>query len=234
MSPLESGFAPTGVDWTAIGLSLRLATVSTALLLITGLPLAWLIAHTPRPWRIPLQVLVSMPLVLPPTVLGFYLLLVFSPAGALGKFVSETLGLSLAFSFTGLVLASWVFSLPFMVNPLIAGFDALPKSWLEAARVLGKSRLSVLRRVQIPNLKPALFTGVALSFAHTMGEFGVVLMIGGKIPGVTRVASVALFDEVETLNFANAHVLALILFALSFILLAALFALNRKGPRAWG
>lgn len=174
-----------------------------------------------------------MPLVLPPSVLGFYLLMAFSPGSGFGRFMAGTLHLPLAFTFTGLVVASVLFSLPFMVNPLIAGFDALPRSLSEAAYVLGKSRWTTLLRISLPNLRPALLTGIALSFAHTMGEFGVVLMIGGKIPGVTKVASIAIFDEVESLRFGHAHVLAFILFGISFAILLSLFAINRKGLKAF-
>ena len=172
-----------------------------------------------------------MPLVLPPSVLGFYLLVAFSPENAFGHFLAARLNLFIAFTFTGLVIGSVLFSLPFMVNPLVSGFDGLPASLSEAAYVLGKSRWTTLLRVSLPNLKPALLSGIALTFAHTMGEFGVVLMIGGKIPGVTKVASIAVFDEVESLRFGNAHVYALILFALSFSILLALFMANRKTPK---
>lgn len=218
------------LDWRPIVLSLELAAVTTGLLLFFAVPFAAWLAHAPGRLRLPLQTLVSMPLVLPPSVLGFYLLLAFSPAHGPGRWLHDNLGVTLAFSFPGLVIGSCLFSLPFMVNPVLAGFDALPPSLAEASAVLGKSRWTTLWRVSLPNLRPALLSGIVLAFAHTLGEFGVVLMIGGKIPGVTRVASIAIFDEVESLHFAAANDYALLLFALSFAILLALFAANRKGP----
>jgi molybdate transport system permease protein len=221
------------LDLQPIWLTLRLSACATAILLVIAVPSAWGLAHAPSRWRLPLQALLNLPLVLPPSVLGFYLLVAFSPGNAFGGFLEKKLHLSLVFTFTGLVAASVLFSLPFMINPLIAGFDSQPRSLSEAAYVLGKSRWTTLLRVSLPNLKPALLTGIALSFAHTMGEFGVALMIGGKIPGVTKVASIAVFDEVESLRFGQAHVLSLILCGLSFAILFALFALNRKGLKAF-
>jgi len=215
-------------DFAPIRLTLELAAITTALLLLVCIPFAWWLSRAPARIRLPLHALVSMPLVLPPSVLGFYLLLAFSPAYGPGRFLKDHFDVSLAFSFPGLVIGSLLFSLPFMMNPLVAGFDALPKSLAEASYVLGKSRWQTLLRVSLPNLKPALLSGTVLAFAHTMGEFGVVLMIGGKIPGVTKVASIAIFDEVESLRFASAHYYALILFVLSFAILITLFAVNRN------
>lgn len=217
-----------GFDWDPILLSLQLAGATTLVLLLISIPLAWWMSGLTDRYRHPLQALVSMPLVLPPSVIGFYLLLSFSPAYFTGRFLRDALGLELAFTFAGLVVGSVIFSLPFMVNPILSGFDALPKSLSEAAYVLGKSRWRTLWLVLLPNLRPALLGGTALTFAHTMGEFGVVLMIGGKIPGETHVASIAIYDEVEKLNFAGANAYALILFVLSFVLLLALFAVNRR------
>lgn len=221
----------SSLDLQPIWLSLKLAAAATAILILLAVPLAWGLSHAPSRWRLPLQALVSMPLVLPPSVLGFYLLIAFSPENAFGRFLATALHLSIAFTFTGLVIGSVIFSLPFMVNPLLSGFDGLPPNLSEAAYILGKSRWTTLLRVSLPNLKPALLSGIALTFAHTMGEFGVVLMIGGKIPGVTQVASIAVFDEVESLRFGNAHLYSFILFALSFAILIALFAVNRKSPK---
>lgn len=222
----------TGVSLGPIWLSLKLSFLTTAILFIICLPLAWWLSGRRARIRYPTQALLSMPLVLPPTVLGFYLLLTFSPAYFVGRFLRDNLHINLAFTFSGLVVGSVIFSLPFMMNPLLSGLDAMPKSLSEAAYVLGKSRLETLFRVLLPNLKPALLSGAVLSFAHTMGEFGVVLMIGGKIPGETRVASMAVYDEVEALQFAAAHTYALILFAFSFSIMLVLFAVNRKiiGP----
>lgn len=222
------------MDWTPLLLSLRLAALTTALLLALCVPLAWALSRAPARWRLPVQALVSLPLVLPPSVLGFYLLLAFSPAWMTGRLLRDVLGLELAFTFAGILAGSLVFSLPFMVNPLLSGFDALPRSLAEAAYVLGKSRWQTLRLVLLPNLRPALAAGSALTFAHTLGEFGVVLLIGGKIPGSTRVASIAVYDEVERLDLAAANAQALALTGISFVLLVALLAANRRlgGPGA--
>lgn len=209
-------------------LSLKLAAVTTAILFVVGVPLAWWLSRAQSVLRLPVQVLVTMPLILPPTVLGFYLLLGLSPTSFLGGLFMDYLHVRLVFSFPGLVIGSVIFSLPFMVNAMLAGFDGLPPTLTEASRVLGKSELTTLRRVLLPNIKPALLTGLALTFAHTMGEFGVVLMIGGKIPGVTRVASMAVYDEVEAMNYAAAHFYAGVLFAVSFVFLLLLFLVNRR------
>ncbi|MDB5051827.1 MAG: modB [Fibrobacteres bacterium] len=216
------------LDWEPIWLTLKLAAITTAILIVLSVPISWWLAYTPSRLRLPMRAMVSMPLVLPPSVLGFYLLLAFSPVYGPGRFLKEHFDVSLAFSFPGLVLGSLLFSLPFMVNPLVAGFESLPASFSEASYVLGKSRLQTLRHVLLPNLRPALLSGAILSFAHTMGEFGVVLMVGGKIPGVTKVASIAIFDEVESLRFASAHVYALVLFSISFAILLTLFYVNKK------
>lgn len=223
----------TSFDFEPIWLTLKLATLTTLILIAISVPLAWWLTQVPTRIRTPLHALVSMPLVLPPSVLGFYLLLLFSPAYGPGHFLLQTFNISLAFSFPGLVLGSVLFSLPFMMNPLVAGFESLSPSLSEAAYVLGKSPLQVLFKVSLPNLKPALLSGAVLTFAHTMGEFGVVLMIGGSIPGVTRVASIAVFDEVESLRFGPAHFYSFILFALSFFILLIFFTVNRKISRTF-
>jgi molybdate transport system permease protein len=220
-------------DLGPIALSLKLAAVSTAMLLFIGVPLAYALSRAPAVWRIPLHTLISLPLVLPPSVLGFYLLVAFSPEHAPGRFLAGSFGFSLAFSFPGLVIGSVAFSLPFMVNPMAAGFAALPASLAEASYVLGHSRLRTAWSVLLPNARPALLAGAVLAFAHTLGEFGVALLIGGKIPGITRVASIALFDEVESLRFGPAHAYAAILLALGASLLAALYALDRRGARTY-
>ena len=167
-----------------------------------------------------------MPLVLPPTVLGFYFLLAFSPNNAFGVWLDEWLGIRLVFSFGGLVLASVIYSLPFMVQPLQAGLSSLPPSLSEAAATMGKSGRTQLLKILLPNIRKSLLTGIVLAFAHTVGEFGVVLMIGGNIPGKTRVASIAIYDEVEAMNYAAANTYSLILFALTFTLLLLVYILN--------
>ncbi len=219
-------------DWQPLFLTFRLAALTSAILLLIGIPLAYWIAHTRWKLKPVVETLVSMPLVLPPSVLGFYLLLAFSPHNAFGQWLEQWLHLRLVFSFEGLVLGSVIFSLPFMVHPIQSGFQALPSSLREASRTLGKSDLVTLFRVLLPNIKPALLSGIVLSFAHTVGEFGVILMIGGNIPGVTRVASIAIYDEVESLNYGAAHFYALVLFALSFAILLTVYMLNKKWLRA--
>jgi molybdate transport system permease protein len=216
------------IDWQPLLLTFRLAGITTVILLAIGVPLAWWIAHTRTRFKPVIETLVSMPLVLPPSVLGFYLLLAFSPQHAFGQWLEQWLHLKLVFSFAGLVVGSVLFSLPFMVQPVQAGFQNLPASLLEASRTLGKPDRVTLFRVLLPNIKPALLSGTVLSFAHTIGEFGVILMIGGNIPGVTRVASIAIYDEVENLNYAAANFHALVLFVLSFTILLIVYLTNRK------
>ena len=173
-----------------------------------------------------MEALVSMPLVLPPTVIGFYLLVAFGSTSTLGQLLQEIFSLKLVFSFEGLILGSIIYSLPFMVHPIQAGLSNLPTSMLDAAYVLGKSKWETLLKVQLPNIKPSLLTGIVLTFAHTIGEFGIVLMIGGNIPGKTKVASIAIYDEVESLNYAAANTYSIILFSLSFVILLTVYLIN--------
>ena len=215
-------------------LSLKLASLTTLLLFILTLPLAYWLAFNKRKFGPLVEALVSMPLVLPPTVLGFYLLIALGPRSPLGAFLDNALGLRLVFSFEGLLIASLIYSLPFMVHPLQSGFASLPAHLREASDLLGKSRLTTLFRVLLPNMKPALLSGTVLTFAHTIGEFGVVLMIGGNIPGQTRVASIAVYERVEALDYAGAHTYSAILFALCFGILLAVFLVNRgKAQGVW-
>lgn len=214
------------IDWQPLILTFRLAFITTMLLLLVSIPLANWLAFTKNKIKPVIETLVSMPLVLPPTVLGFYLLLVFSPSNGLGGWLNETLGIRLVFSFEGLVIASMLYSLPFMVQPIQSGLSNLPSSLREAAYVLGKSKRTTLFRVLLPNIRPALLTGIVLSFAHTIGEFGVVLMIGGNIPGKTKVASIAIYDEVESLNYVAANTYSLILFAICFVILLLVYLVN--------
>ena len=214
------------IDWAPLILTFKLALVTTLCLLVLAIPLATWLAHTRNRLKPVVETMVSMPLVLPPTVLGFYLLMVFSPASALGSWLNEYLGLQLVFSFEGLVVASIIYSLPFMVHPIQSGLAGLPPSLREAAYVLGKSRTTTLFRVLLPNIKPALLTGIVLSFAHTIGEFGVVLMIGGNIPGETKVASITIYDQVEALNYGAANTYSLILFAITFVVLLTVYLSN--------
>lgn len=211
-------------------LSLRLAGLTTAILLFAATPLAWWLAHTRSRLKAPVQALVALPIVLPPTVLGFYFLVFLSPNSTLGGLWVEASGSSLTFSFTGLVLASIVYSLPFAVQPLLSAFAALGRREYEAAQTLGASRLDAFVSVVLPLALPGLLGAAVLSFAHTLGEFGVVLMVGGNLPGETRTVSIAIYDHVESLDYAAAHTLSLILLAASFSVLLALFACQRPRP----
>ncbi len=214
------------IDWQPLILTFQLAAITTALLLVIAIPLAYWLAHSRSKMKPVMETLVSMPLVLPPTVLGFYLLLAFSPSGSFGNWLDEWLGLRLVFSFGGLVFASMIYSLPFMVQPIQSGFAHLSPSLREASYVLGKSRITTLFRVLLPNIRPSLLTGIVLAFAHTIGEFGVVLMIGGNIPGQTRVASIAIYDEVESLNYAAANIYSMVLFIITFSILLMVYLVN--------
>jgi molybdate transport system permease protein len=177
--------------------------------------------------------LVNLPLVLPPVVVGFYLLLLFTPSGALGRFLDHFFHIRLVFTFEGLVVGSVLFNLPFMVNPILSALEGLPRSLCDASFVLGKSPWTTFRRVLLPSIRPGLLTGIVLTFAHTMGEFGMVLMIGGKIPGVTRVASIAVYDEVEALQFGAAHLYSTALVLVSFAVLLVLILINKRFARTW-
>jgi molybdate transport system permease protein len=215
-------------DWEPLLLTFRLAAITTLILFVIGIPLAYWIATTRTRFKPVIETLVSMPLVLPPSVLGFYLLLAFSPQNAFGQWLEQWFNIRLVFSFAGLVVGSVIFSLPFMVHPIQSGFQNLPASLIEASRTLGKPDRYTLFRVLLPNIKPALLSGAVLSFAHTVGEFGVILMIGGNIPGVTKVASIAIYDEVESLNYAAANFYALVLFAVTFAILLTVYVMNKK------
>jgi molybdate transport system permease protein len=215
-------------DWQPLLLTFKLAGVTTLILCFIGIPFAWWLSQTRIRFKPVLEALVSMPLVLPPSVLGFYLLLAFSPTHWFGHFMDQEVGLKLAFSFEGLVLGSVIFSFPFLVHPVQSGFQNLSPSLSEAAYTLGKSRWQTFLHVLLPNIKPQLLAGVVLAFAHTIGEFGVVLMIGGNMPGQTRVASIAIYDEVEALNYDAANFYALVLFGVCFTILLTVYLLNKK------
>ena len=216
-------------DLNPLVLTFQLALVTTVILVAVGIPLAYWVSFTRSRWKYFIEPLISMPLVLPPTVLGFYIILLFSPRAPIGNFLETFFHIKIVFTFLGLVIGSVLFSLPFMVNPIKAGFQSFPKSLIEASYALGKSKRETLLKIILPNIKPALLTGIVMAFAHTVGEFGVVLMIGGGIPTETRVASVAIFGEVEALNYANANFYSGILFVISFVILFVLNAVNRKG-----
>lgn len=220
-------------SWQPLILTFKLAVLTTFFLLLLGVPLAYWLSYRENKFKYLVQTLVSMPLVLPPTVLGFYLLVAFNPQNFVGKFLDSIFNLRLVFSFEGLVVASIIYSFPFMVNPIQAGFQSLPASLTEASYTLGKSRLQTFWKVLLPNIKPSLLTGTVISFAHTVGEFGVILMIGGSIPGETRVASIAIYDEVEALNYHSANIYALVLFAITFTILLSVYVLNRRYLKAF-
>jgi molybdate transport system permease protein len=214
------------IDWEPLILTFKLAFITTVLLLLISIPIAYWLAYSKSKLKPIAETLVSMPLVLPPTVIGFYLLIAFSPSNSFGNWLNETIGLKLVFSFEGLIIASIIYSLPFMVHPIQSGFSNLSKSLIEMSSILGKSKTTTLFKILLPNIKPSLLTGVVLAFAHTIGEFGVVLMIGGNIPGKTKVASIAIYDEVEALNYSEANTYSLILFALTFCILLAVYLIN--------
>lgn len=216
------------MDWQPLWLTFKLATITSVLLLAFALPLAYWLAFGKFRARGVVEALIGMPLVLPPSVIGFYLLLAFSPSNLFGAWIEHIFGLRLVFSFPGLVFASILYSLPFMVYPIRAGLQSLPGSLREASYILGKSPLETFFRILLPNCKSAILTAFVLTFAHTVGEFGVVLMIGGNIPGVTKVASVAIYNEVEALNYGAANQYALVLFAITFIILLLVYSINNR------
>jgi molybdate transport system permease protein len=219
-------------DWQAIGVTLRLAAVTTLVLLVIGTPLAWWLSRTRSRVGVWIESLVALPLVLPPTVLGFYLLVLMGPQGALGRTLEELNLPPLVFSFWGLVLASVVSSLPFMVQPLRDAFAAIPARLLDAAATLRARPIDAFATVAVPLARRGFLSALTLTFAHTVGEFGVVLMVGGNIPGATRVLSIAIYDHAESMNHSAAHALAGGLLLASFAALLALNLLNRRRPAA--
>ena len=215
-------------DLIALAITLKLAFLSTAVLLLLGTPLAWWLAHTHWRFKFLLEAIVALPLVLPPTVLGFYLLLTLGPHGPVGGLLESLGGGPLAFTFTGLVIGSVIYSMPFVVQPIQDAFVAIGRRPLEVAATLGASPLDRFFTVALPLARPGFLTAAVLGFAHTLGEFGVVLMIGGNIPGETRVASIAIYDHVEGLEYTHAHWLSGSLLLMSFLLLVTVYGLNRR------
>lgn len=215
-------------DWAAIALTVRLAAVTTLVLLLIGTPLAWWLARTRSPLRALVETVTALPLVLPPTVLGFYLLVLLGPSGPIGSWWEGLGGDRLVFSFPGLVIGSVLFSLPFAVQPLHTAFRAVEPRALEAAATLGATPLDRFFTVALPMARQGVVTSAALSFAHTVGEFGVVLMIGGNIPGRTQVVSIAIFDHVEALDYGSAHLLSFGMLVFSFAVLGFAYAFNRR------
>ncbi len=215
-------------DLGPLALSAALAGTTTAVLLLLGTPLAWWLARSTTRARPLVEALVALPLVLPPTVMGFYLLVLLGPAGAVGRHWVELTGDALTFSFTGLVIASCVYSLPFVVQPLKNAFEAVGAGYLEAARTLGATPRDAFFSVAAPMARRGFLTAAVMGFAHTLGAFGVVLMVGGNVPGRTRVVSIAIYDHVETLDYAGAHRLSAILLLFAFLALTAMFVINRR------
>ena len=220
------------MDWQAFALSLRLATVTTAILLAIAVPLSALIVLGRGRWLAAVEALATLPMVLPPTVLGFFLLVLLGPRTAVGRGIAALLGHPLAFSFDGLVVGSVIYSLPFAVQPLVAGFASVDAALVDAARVLGAGPVRLVSSILIPLARRSLLAAVVLSFLHTIGEFGVVLMLGGDIPGATRTLSIVLYDQVENFDYAAAGHTALLLLGLSALALAAIYATSQKRGRA--
>jgi molybdate transport system permease protein len=228
------------IDWQAFRLTIVLAVVVSIILTVVGLPLASWIAFSRRRWKFLVEALVALPIVLPPTVLGFYVLVALGSRSPLGRWWQSLTGHTLAFTFTGLVIGSILYSLPFAVQPFAASFASVDRKLLAASATLGASPLRTFFRVVVPLSVPGLVTGVALAFAHTMGEFGVVLMIGGNIPGVTRTVSIDIYDQVQASNYAAANATALLLLIFCFAVLTLVYGLNRRtslagrpGQRPW-
>lgn len=214
-------------------LSFKLAFTTTLILFVIALPLAWYLSQTKSKAKPILEAITALPIVLPPSVLGFYILYTLSLNSPIGAFFDEYFGIKLVFNFTGLVIASCFYSLPFMVQPLQSGFESLNKNMLEASYISGKSRFETLIKVALPNIKPALLTAIIVTFAHTVGEFGVVLMVGGSIPEETKVASVAIYEYVEILDYTNAHIYSGIMVVMSFIVLFGVYVFNAKQKKTF-
>ncbi len=209
-------------------LTLKVALITTIILFFIGIPIALWISSTKSKLKPIIETIVSMPLVLPPSVIGFYLLIFLGPSSAIGSFIEKWFDIRLVLSFEGILIGSILFSFPFMIHPIQSGLQSLPRSIIEASYILGKSKFQTLIYVQLPNIKNSLLTGIVLTFAHTVGEFGVVLMVGGNIPGETRLASIAIYDEVEALNYDLANQYAITLFVISFSILFLVYSINRK------
>jgi molybdate transport system permease protein len=222
------------IEWTPFYLSFKLAVVTTIILFIIALPLAWYLSQTRSKVKPYLEAITALPIVLPPSVLGFYILWALSVNSPIGSFFNEVFGVTLVFNFIGLVIASVFYSLPFMVQPLQSGFESLNRTMLEASWLSGKSKLQTLLFVALPNIKPALLTAVIVTFAHTVGEFGVVLMIGGSIVGETKVASVAIYEFVEIMDYESAHIYSAIMVAMSFFVLLSVYIFNHRFSKQIG
>ena len=221
------------MDWQAYLLTVKLAVVVTLILLVLGLPIAYWLTYSRRRWKFLVEAVVGMPLVLPPTVLGFYILLALGSKSPIGRWWESLAGHTLAFTFEALVIGSVVYSLPFTVQPLAAAFSTVDRKFVAASATLGASRLRTFFRIILPLSVSGLLTAIALTFAHTMGEFGVVLMVGGNIPGLTRTVSIDIYDQVQATNYTAANQTAMVLLAISFVALSLVYALNRRVWAIW-
>ena len=217
------------MNWTAIGVTVKLATLTALILVTVGLPIAYWLSFSRRRWKFLIESVVALPLVLPPTVLGFYILVAIGPHSPLGRFYTSMVGHPLPFTFEGLLVASVLYSLPFAVQPFATSFDQVDRRLIEASWTLGVSRIKTFVKLILPLSKAGVITGAVLSFAHTLGEFGVVLMVGGNIEGETRTVSIDIYDEVQALNYAGAAKTALFLLVISYLVLLIVYALNRRG-----
>jgi len=224
----------SNIEWSPFILSFKLASITTLILCIISVPLSWWLSQTKSRTKPFFEAITALPIVLPPSVLGFYILVVLSHNSPLGQFFSDTFGISLVFNFTGLVIASCFYSLPFMVQPLQGGFESLNKNMLEASYISGKSKIETILKVALPNIKPALMTAIIVTFAHTVGEFGVVLMVGGSIPEETKVASVAIYEMVEVMDYSMAHIYSGIMVLISFVVLLSVYIFNRSQNKKIG
>ena len=222
------------IEYAPFILSFKLASITTIILFIISLPLAWYLSQTKSRIKPVLEAITALPIVLPPSVLGFYILVVLSQNSPIGSFFQDVFDISLVFNFTGLVVASCFYSLPFMVQPMQSGFEGINKNMLEASYISGKSKLETIFKVALPNIKPAVMTAIIITFAHTVGEFGVVLMVGGSIPGETKVASVAIYEMVEIMNYKGAHIYSAIMVIISFTVLLSVYIFNHKQVKKLG
>ena len=221
------------LDFTPFLISFKLAAVTTILLFLIALPLAWYLSQTQSKVKPFIEALVTLPIVLPPSVLGFYLLVILAPNSLIGAFIHKIFGIDLLFTFSGLVVASIFYSMPFMIQPLQSGFESLKREMLEASYLSGKGKITTILKVALPNIKPSLLTALILTFAHTIGEFGVVLMVGGSIPDKTKVASVAIYEMVEVMDYKNAHIYSAIMLIISLLVLTIVYIFNAKQKRAF-
>ncbi|MGK0256525.1 MAG: molybdate transport system permease protein [Arcobacteraceae bacterium] len=224
----------SGLEFTPFLLSFKLAFITTVILFAFSVPLAWFLSQTKSKSKPFLEAITALPLVLPPSVLGFYILVALSQNSPVGAFFEDVFDVKLVFNFTGLVIASCFYSLPFMVQPLQSGFESINKNMLEASYVAGKSKYETILKVALPNIKPALLTAIVVTFAHTVGEFGVVLMVGGSIAGETKVASIAIYEMVEIMDYKGAHIYSGIMIVMSFLVLLSVYIFNGKINKKYG